>query len=537
MVAPVGRSLSSLGRRLEPLALFAPAACAVVLACAVPLLSLGVELLSGGAIAQLRATLADPRAWLLLLQSIALALAVTAGALALGVPLGVLLGRSDMAGRRPALWLHLFPLFLPPFLLALGWFHLFGRAGLFGSAATSALLFGGVGVVATLVLALSPVVTALTALGLDGIDPSLEEAAQVAGAPTRVVTRILLPLAWRSIALGAMIVFALALSEIGVPMFLGVRSYSAAVFTRLAGMRYAPGEAVALALPLVGVGLLLVAVDRWLLGRRSYAALGLRSRERPLLRLGRARLPVSVAGWFAVATSLLPLGALASRAGARGMSEATSWMGSSAITSVITSVAAASAIVLAGLLVGHALARGRRGSGALDALAVLAFMTPSAVLGAGVIAAWNRPATQRIYASVAILVIGLSARYAVVGIRVLAAVFARSSAHYEEAAACSGSGFARRILRIVVPMHARGIVGAWLIALVFCLRDLDAVAVFYPPGGEPLVVRIFTLEANGPQRAVAGLSVYHAALTALLLLGGGLLLRRSEGERAVSGQP
>jgi iron(III) transport system permease protein len=79
--------------------------------------------------------------------------------------------------------------------------------------------------------------------------------------------------------------------------------------------------------------------------------------------------------------------------------------------------------------------------------------------------------------------------------------------------------------RIVVPMHLRAVVGSWLLALVFCLRDLDTVVVFYPPGLEPLVVRIFTLEANGPERVVAGLAIYHVAITGLVLAAFGLSLR------------
>lgn len=522
----MGGALSALVRRIEAPALFGLAAL-VLLACSlVPLLGVGLELVSEGALARVASTLGQAGSWILLLRSIGLALVVTAGAVVLGVPMGVLLGRSDMAGRSAALWLHAFPVFLPPFLLALGWFHLLGREGVVGSASTSSLLFGPAGLVLVLTSAFAPVVSMLTALGLQGIDPSLEEAARIASRPLRVVTHILVPLAWRSIALSAILVFALALSEIGVPMFLRVRTYPAAVFTRLGGIEYAPGEAVALVLPLLVLGLLLVAIDSRFLGRRSYASLGLRSREAPSLRLGRAWVPGTAIAWTVVLLSLVPLVMLAWRAGAFGLSEAASWIRSSMTTSLVASTVAATSIVLVGVLLGHALARMRRGAATLDALALLAFMTPASVLGVGLISVWNRPATQVVYSTAAILVVGFVARYAVLGIRTVGAVFSRSSPHYEEAAACFGSGFVRRLCRIVVPMHARGIAGAWLIALVFCMRDLDTVVVFYPPGLEPLVVRIFTLEANGPERVVAGLSVYHVALTAVVLLAGGLLLRR-----------
>ncbi len=498
----------------------------LLLGCLVPLGAVGLESLSGGTFAEIRSTLGVAKAWGLLARSVALALAIAGGAVAFGVPMGVLLARSDMLGRRWALWLHLFPLFLPPFLLALGWFHLLGQTGPFGTTWTSDLLFGPMGVVATLTLAFAPVVSALTALGLQGIDPSIEESALVASPPLRVVTHILVPLAWRSIGLGAVVVFALALSEIGVPMFLGTRTYTAAVFTRLGGVQYAPGEAVALVLPLVAIGLALVAIDRRVLGRHSFAALGLRSRESSALRLRRARVPISGIVWLGVIVSLLPLGTLVWRAGPVGLVDGLSWIRSSLATSLVSSVAAAGVIVAAGVFVGHAVVRNRRAVMGLDALALLTFMMPSSVLGVGMIAAWNRPETQIVYTTMLVLVLGLVARYAILGIRALGALFSMVSPDYEEAAAAFGSGFVRRMTHIVIPMHARGIVATWLIAVVFCLRDLDTLVIFYPPGLEPLVVRIFTLEANGPEEVVAALCVYQVLVTATLLGGCGLALRR-----------
>jgi ABC-type Fe3+ transport system permease subunit len=103
---------------------------------------------------------------------------------------------------------------LPPFLLALGWFGVFGRQGLLGSEATSALLFGSAGVAAILSLAFTPVVTSLVAVALLGVDPAQEEAARIMARPLRVVTRILLPAVRPALVLAAILVFTLTLSEL-----------------------------------------------------------------------------------------------------------------------------------------------------------------------------------------------------------------------------------------------------------------------------------------------------------------------------------
>jgi iron(III) transport system permease protein len=175
--------------------------------------------------------------------------------------------------------------------------------------------------------------------------------------------------------------------------------------------------------------------------------------------------------------------------------------------------------------VGHAAVRRARGASALDALSILAFVTPAPVLGVGLIALWNRPGTQMVYGTLAILVVGYMARYVVVGVRVVASSVAQSPANLEEAAAAHGAHFARRLLRIVLPLHARGVAFAWLLALVFCLRDLETAVLFYPPGGEPLTVRIFTLEANGPEPIVAGLALLQVGMTVAVLGLGALAFR------------
>ena len=112
--------------------------------------------------------------------------------------------------------------------------------------------------------------------------------------------------------------------------------------------------------------------------------------------------------------------------------------------------------------------------------------------------------------------------------RTIAAAVAQGPVEHEQVAAVAGAGFARRLFRIVVPIHRRGLAGAWLLALVFCLRDLETAVLFYPPGREPLPVRIFTLEANGPESVVAALAVVQVALTATIVAAGAALLRRAQ---------
>jgi iron(III) transport system permease protein len=454
-------------------------------------------------------------------RSLALAGAVTCGALAVGVPIGVLLARADMPLRR-SLWLiHAFPMILPPFLPALGWFHLFGSHGFIGGEASARFLFDEVGLAFVLLATFVPIVSSLTAVGVMGVDASLEEAARSVAGPWRVATRILVPAAAPAIALAAVIVFALAFSELGVPMFLRVDVFPAAVFARLGGADFAPGEALALALPLIPLALVLLLIERRLAGRKSFAVLGLRDGSRRCLALGHWRLAPLLACGSAALLSAAPIGALLLRAqSGDGLAATLAWASAAPWNGLVASALAASTIALIGLVLGHAAARGLRGAAVLDGLTMLTFVMPAAVLGVGLIGVWNRASLQPVYGTLAILVVGYVARYTAVGVRVAACAVAQSPVHLEEAAAASGARFIRRLFSIVLPVHARGIAFAWLTAMLFCLRDLETAVLFYPPGGEPLTVRIFTLEANGPAAIVAGLCALHIAIVvAIVVLG------------------
>lgn len=507
MVAAVGGALIGARSRCQEPAVTFAAASILCIAILPPLAHVGRELLSS---TDALALLGEGRLWWLLARSLVLSLAVTLLALAIGVPLGVLFARSRLRLSRLLFAAHVSVVFLPPFLPALGWLHLLGRQGLFGGELSARLLFSDVGVVLILASCFTPVITALTAIGVRGVEPSLEEAARLVGSPLRAATLVLVPCAAPAVVLGAIVIFALAFSELGVPMFLRVDVYPAVVFARLGGMDFAPGEAAIFVLPLVVVALVLFWLERRFAGRRAVAVLGSRAHARePLFRPH----PVTFAlASLAALASLLPLLSLAAQMRRAGLDEVWRWTGDSAWNGLRASALAAVLMTLVAVVLGRGLARKIAGSGWLDGLATLAFILPSSIVGVGIVGAWNRPATNWLYASFGILVVGFVARYSAVATRAFAAAVAQVPASLEDAARTVGAGYLRR-LALLAGMTRRELVATFVFALVFALRDLETAALFYPPGGEPLTVRIFTLEANGPPAVVSALAVLHVLIT------------------------
>src|SRR5262249_34946097 len=122
------RLIAEQGSGWRPGPWLASAVAIVFVAGGLPLASLGIV-----ALRDLRgagAALLSSQPAVLLGNTVGLGLFVALLVGALGTVLGLLVAKTDMAGRRPLMALLTFPLFLPPYLVALGWFAVLGRQGL-----------------------------------------------------------------------------------------------------------------------------------------------------------------------------------------------------------------------------------------------------------------------------------------------------------------------------------------------------------------------------------------------------------------------
>jgi iron(III) transport system permease protein len=526
MASTVGRALTgstrkNRWRRLQAPLVVGGSAALLGIVELPPLFQVGRELFAS---LDALGLLLEGRLWWLLLRSLLLAGAVTAASAFVGVPLGVLFARATLPFRRALFGTHLAIAFLPPFLPALGWFHLFGSHGLVGGGLSARLLFSDLGAVLVQTCCFAPIVTALTALGVRGVDASLEDAGRIAAGPVRTAVRVLVPCAAPVISLAGVIVFALAFSELGVPMFLRVDVYPAVVFARLGGMDFAPGEAAVFVLPLVFVAAALLAFERRFAGRRAIAALGgRRELGGPLLS---SRPALILPPLLAAVASAAPIVALIVHASTRGGFHVfPQWLADAPFNGLRS--CALAAIVMAGLAVvlGRELARRSRAGAWSDAISTVAFLLPSSILGVGIMLAWNHRATGWFYGSFGILVVGFVARYNAVATRTFAAALTLLPPSLDDAARTVGASYIQR-LALMARMAPQGLVGAFVLALVFGLRDLETAALYYPPGGEPLTVRILTLEANGPPAVVSALAMVHVTVT-LAVVGFGCLLLRA----------
>ena len=151
--------------------------------------------------------------------SLIVSLGAAALSLLVGVPIGLLLGRTSFPGVTVMRALALLPLVLPPVVAGIGLLTAFGRRGLLGGPARAIgleLPFTTAGAAIAAAFVSFPFVVLAVEAGLRSLDTRLEDAAASLGASRwYVLRRITIPLLAPQIAAGVVLAWARALGEFG----------------------------------------------------------------------------------------------------------------------------------------------------------------------------------------------------------------------------------------------------------------------------------------------------------------------------------
>ncbi len=169
-------------------------------------------------------TLAEPQVGDAILLTFAASAAATVVALVLGVPLAYVLARADFPGKALVEAVIDLPVVVPHSAAGIALLMVFGRSGAVGRA------FAALGVrfvsavpgivIAMLFVSLAFLVNAARD-GFRSVDPRLEAVARTLGAtPWEAFWQVALPLAWRNILSGVIMMWARGLSEFGAVVIL-----------------------------------------------------------------------------------------------------------------------------------------------------------------------------------------------------------------------------------------------------------------------------------------------------------------------------
>ncbi len=207
------------------------------------------------------------------------ALAATVIAAALGVPVAYLLARRDFPGKNLVLGIIDLPIIVPHTAAGVALLMVFGRQGLLGEPLASLGLYfteNAAGIIMAMLFVSAPLLVDTARESISLVDERLERVARTLGAgPWRVFGRVTLPLAWRGIVAGCVLMWARGISEFGAVVIL---AYNPKVISVLIYERFA-GFGLSAALPLTAlllvVALVILVLTRYLLlPRRSKGGRG-----------------------------------------------------------------------------------------------------------------------------------------------------------------------------------------------------------------------------------------------------------------------
>jgi iron(III) transport system permease protein len=490
-----------------------------------------------------------------------LALLTAAGTTVLGTLIALWAERGQRRLQRGLNVLALLPIITPPFVVGLGLILLFGRAGLvnqfmewaFGIPPTR-WVYGLFGVWLAQMFAFTPIAFLIMRGVVQGVAPSLEEAAQTLRASRlRTFTTVTLPLLKPGLANAFLVGFIESIADFGNPIILG-GSYavlSTDIFFAIVGAQYDQGRAASLALILTGFALAVFFLQQKVLGRSSYTTVsgkGDAGVAMPLPDVVR-RLCLATAGPWLAFTAVVYVFAFIGgfvqtwgrdytptlahfRAafdlqwGVHGLVWAgTAW--NSLFTTLKLAAIAAPICAAIGLLISWLLARTRfAGQRAFEFAALLAFAIPGTVLGVSYILAFNVPPFELTGTGI-IIVLCFVFRSLPVGVRAGTASFQQLDRSLDEASMMLRAGTATTLRRVVLPLLKPALVAALVYSFVRSMTTVSAVIFLVTAEYELATTYIIGRVGNGDY----GIALAYCTVLIILMSLATALIQRLVGER------
>ena len=504
-------------------------------------------------------------------NTLALGLATATGTTVLGTILALMAERSLARWRGTMKVLALLPIITPPFVVGLGLILLFGRSGIVNQGLEAAFgiqptrwFYGMLGIWVAQMFAFTPIAFLIMRGVIQGIAPSLEEAAQTLRAtPTRTFTSITLALIRPGLANAFLVGFIESMADFGNPIVVGAQYSVLAteIFFAIVGAQYDAGRAAAMAWVLTAFAMAAFALQRFALGRASFVTVsGKGDNGLPLtLPKGIARGLAAVGVPWLLFTSVIYLfafvggfvqnwgrdytftlrhfiGAFGIESGEHGVVWAgTAW--NSLFTTLQLAGIAAPLTAALGLLIAWLITRNQfRGQGAFEFGTLLAFAIPGTVLGMSYVVAFNVPPFE-LAGTGLVIVLCFLFRNLPVGVRAGVAAFRQIDRSLDEASVMLRASTTATLRHVILPLIKPALATALVYSFVRAMTTVSAVIFLVTAENELATTYIIGRVGNGDY----GLALsYCSVLIAILLVATALIQwlvgERGLGRRAAPGQ-
>jgi iron(III) transport system permease protein len=475
----------------------------------------------------------------------------TALAVVIGLAFSWIVVRTNTPWRGFVAAASLIPLFVPPLVAGVAWSILGSpRSGLINTMLAWAGLdwridlYSMTGLILVFGMYYAPYVYLFTASALRNMDPSLEEAAEVAGiGPVRTLFTITFPLIAPAIISGMLLSFIVMLGIYGIPAVLGAPANISVLTTYIFKLTnwspplYSTAAAVAILLMVV-TGALVLLQQRVLAGRSFTTVAGKAFRPR-VVELGPWRwLTLALALLYLFIVVVLPTLALVVAAFRRFLFIPTAsslfdmrhyslvhfeavFDNPLTMRSIWNTMEVGLTTALLGGLIAFAIgytvhrssAPARR---AIDLVATLPVAIPGLVIGVAYLWAWiGLPGG--LYGTIWILTLAFVARFMPDTMKSLSTSFLQIHRELEEAAWVCGKGRIGTIRTIVLPLARPGTVAAMTLLFILAIRELGSSLFLYTSDTMVMAVLLLDYYEGGNTGKTAAFSLVQTALLALLI--------------------
>ena len=464
-------------------------------------------------------------------NTLLLALLTATGTTILGTMMALMAERGARRWQGPLRVMALLPIITPPFVVGLGLILLFGRAGVVNQLLENWFgipparwFYGLPGILTAQLFAFTPIAFMIMRGVVQGVAPSLEEAAQMLRADRRAAfLTVTLPLLKPGLANAFLVGFIESIADFGNPVVVGGQYsvLSTDIFFAIVGAQYDAGRAASLAWVLTIFALAVFAVQRGVLGKQNYTTVSGKGDAGIAMPLpdGVRRTIYAVAfPWilFTVVVYLFAFAggfvqtwgrdytptlkhfhtAFALEWGQFGLVWAgTAW--NSLITTLKLAGISAPITAALGLLIAWLLARNEfKGQGAFEFAALLAFAIPGTVLGVSYILAFNVPPLE-LTGTGLIIILCFMFRNLPVGVRAGTAAFKQLDRSLDEASLMLRASTTQTLFKVVLPLLKPALVAALVYSFVRAMTTVSAVIFLVTAENELATTYIIGRVGNG----------------------------------------
>jgi iron(III) transport system permease protein len=485
-------------------------------------------------------------------NALVLSVEVTALSLVLGLTLAMLIGRTDIPGRRWLDLLILLPLFLSPFTGLIAWIALGSEKTGFVNAMLGPVLaavgftnttpfniWSFAGVIWVMVLFFAPLAYTFTLGALRGVDSSLEEAARTTGAsPLVTMFKVTLPLTLPATFAAGLLIFILAAEIYTIPGIISAnagfttlpwRIFEDATIFPVHRAHAAAGGTILLWVALIGLWLqrkLTRASEKFV----TVSGKGFRGRP---IKLGAMKYPVIAAVWIYICIAdALPLIALCMSSlmkysAPRLNSETFTLkhyaefvtipsMGGALLNTFVLAILSAAICVLIGFAVSYMEVRVNRPLARIIAfVSVLPIAVPGLVYGLGLMWAFLR---SPIYGTIWILLLAYVAKCLPYSVLVSRAGILQLHPELEQSARVAGATRLQSVRLVNFPLMKGTLVTILFFVMLMSIKELSASALLYSTSSQVLSVLTWQYMDSGEYQFAAMVGVIQTlAMLALVM--------------------